>query len=85
MSDEGKLTAERERGHKARQVLDNPVFKETWDRIDANLIAAMSSSTATDEAVLEARKGLIVLRRVRKEIEREFETGNLANIQLGDG
>jgi hypothetical protein len=85
MADETKLAAERERGHKARQVLDNPVFKETWDRIDANLIAAMSSSTATDEAVLEARKGLIVLRRVRKEIEREFETGNLANIQLGDG
>ena len=77
-----KLTQERERGHKARQILDNPVFQDAWSRMDANLVAVMSNPASVDEAVLEARRGLIVLRRLKKEIEREFETGNMANIQL---
>ena len=82
MSDEHQLIRERERGAKAQQILGNEIFQDVWSAMDANLTAAMTSPSATDEAVLEARRGLIILRRVKAEVERVLKTGEMANIQL---
>ena len=82
MSDDHKLIRERERGAKAQQILDNSVFVDVWARMEANLIATMTSPSITDDMATEARKGLIVLRRVKAEIETELKTGQMANLQL---
>ena len=80
--DEHKRIKEREEGDKARQILENPVFVDTWAKMDANLLSRMTDPGADDEVVLEAKRGLVILRRVKSEIERTMQTGQMAVMEL---
>ena len=82
MNNEGQLLKEREQGHRAQQIIDNPLFVETWEKMDARLMRIMSDPSTADDAVLEARRGLIVLRRLKSEIETVLKTGEMASTQL---
>ena len=82
MTDESKLLAERERAHLARQVIDNPVWQDAWTRYEETLKAHMLEPKSTDETVLVARQGILLMKRVRTHIEKAMETGKLAELQL---
>ena len=82
MTDEHKLLIERDRGAKAAQVLDNVIYQDAWARMEANLLATMTAPNTTDDAVLEAKRGLVILTRLQKELKTELETGQLAGMQL---
>lgn len=82
MVDEHALIRERERAHLAQQVIDNPVWQEAWAGFAENLQAHMVAPGTTDEAVLEARRGYLVLQRIRKQFEKAMETGKMAELQL---
>lgn len=82
MTDEHQLIKERERAHLAKQVIENPVWEEAWSHYQDTLRAHMENPEATDDTVLEARKGLIVLNRIRRRIEQAMTTGDMAAMQL---
>ncbi len=74
--------AEVERAHKARMVLENPVYQEAWQFCEDNLLAHITSDETSDEQVLEARKTLKVLKNVKKHLNTIIDTGKMAEIQL---
>ena len=84
MDNDDQLLKEREQGHRAQLIIDNPLFVETWEKMDARLMRIMSDPSTADDAVMEARRGLIVLRRLKSEIETVLKTGEMANIQLDE-
>ena len=82
MKDEDSLIRERNRGSQARAIIDSPLWEESFSVYRNALMEHMASISSTEEAVLEARRGLIALRRIKKHMETIFETGKLANISL---
>lgn len=82
MSDEDALIRERNRAHQARIILDSPLWEESFQLYEDRLREHYESPANTDEIALEARRGLIALRRVRKHMETIFNTGKLADIEL---
>ena len=81
MSDHDRIR-ERERAHQAKNVLENVVYQEAFTHMEGNLMATMQYPKSSDEAVLEARRMLIVLRNVQRHLEEAMQTGILAEIQL---
>lgn len=79
---EHQLIREQERAHLAKQITENPVWEEAWTALTENLRAHMEAPELSDEVVLEARRGLLILKRVREQIERVVNTGKLAQIEL---
>jgi len=82
MTDENALIRERNRGHLAKQVMDNAVYQDVWAKFDANLLATITDGKTPDDRVLEARRGLIILRQIKRQIEKEFQTGLMATAEL---
>lgn len=87
--EEQQLIRERERASKARPMLENPVWSETWEFMEGNLRAHMEAPESDEGTVLEARRMLIAVRRARKHVESIYTTGRMAQISLdslqGDG
>lgn len=71
-----------EQGHYAKQVLDNPLWAQTWENYREALVGRMTDPNSSDEHVLEARSMLIAVDRVRVDLIEALETGNLAFQQL---
>ena len=84
MDDEHQLLTERERGTLAQQIVENPVFMDAWESCADNLRAHMENPSVPDEVVLEARRGLLILNRVRAAVEEAMTTGKMASIQLDE-
>ena len=82
MTDENLLIRERERANLSQQVIDNPVWQEACDRVAKSYRSTMESASATDEAVLDARKSLLLLQQVRRQVETVMQTGKMANLEL---
>jgi len=82
MKDENARIRERERGRLAQLVTDNAVYQQAWADMEANLRAHMESSSSADDTVLEARRMLIALRRLRRTLEDAMTTGKMAEIQM---
>lgn len=80
--DENARRVEVERGHLAKQITDNPLWAETLNGYETALLARMVDPAATDDQALEARKMVVVVRRVRRDIEAILTTGKLALMQL---
>ena len=66
----------------AKAIIENPVWQRVFDGYVENLQAWMEEPGTEDDLVLEARRRLLSLRRVRKDLETALETGKLAEIQL---
>jgi len=82
MKDENARIRERERGRLAQLVTDNAVYQQAWADMETNLRAHMESSSSADDTVLEARRMLIALRRLRRTLEDAMTTGKMAEIQM---
>ena len=80
--DEYKLVAERERAHLAQQIENNPVWQEAWEGFAKNLRGHMEAPESTDEVVLAARQGLLMMKRVRDHIEKAMQTGKMAAFEM---
>lgn len=82
MNDDMKLTRERERGISARRLLEDPLFKEAGDRIDAMLVNEWRSCTDPDR-----RERIWVEMKIHRAYMVHFaavlQTGQLADKQLG--
>jgi len=70
------------RGHHAKQILDNPVWDTTFLGYETSLREWIESPETVSDDVLEARRMLIALRRLRRDIETTMQTGHLAEMQL---
>ena len=80
--DEHKLIRERERAHLAKQIVDNPVWQDAWTVYEETLKAHIFEPKSSDEAVLVARQGILLMKRVKAHIEQAMKTGEMAAIQL---
>ena len=83
--DEEDLRLRREEardGQHAKLILDNPLWQRVYEEAERNLKRFMEEPSTLDEDVLEARRGLIALRRVKKNIETAMTTGDMAVLQI---
>ena len=76
---------ERERGSKARLIIDNPLWDEAWIALDAKLTEAWKSS----QTGMAERRELIYMQlraaaEVRGYVEEILETGQLAEMQIDE-
>lgn len=77
------------RGESARQVLDNPQYREAWTDLEAAYIEALIDlDRADDDAARRLREGVKVLRMVKRHLESTLEAGQVAakdirEIELG--
>lgn len=82
MHDEHLRRQEVERGHRAREILDNPLWKEIWEGYKSTVIAHMTDKNTADEAVIEAKRLLTVVNQIQEDLEEALETGHFALTQL---
>ena len=83
--EEHKRIAERERGNLAKNIIDSPIWDESWQQFEDSLIGGWRM-TRTGEA--ERREMIYAQIRAaefaRKHIEEIFRTGKLAEMQLDE-
>ena len=82
--DEAKRIKERERAGLARQILDNPIWGEAWEKITSNLLGNMEDARLDMESTYEAKRQLLAVRVVRKHLEDLVTTGAMAEKQLAE-
>lgn len=83
--EEPQLRQERERGARARQIIDSPLWDEAWTTLELRLMEAWKSS----QSGMAERRELIYMQlraaaEVRGHIETVLETGQLAEMQLDE-
>jgi len=83
MMDNNKLETERQRGEKAKLLLEEPLFKEAFDLLKEEYQSAMFQTKHNDDDV---RKALWQAYHITDKVENHFktvmETGKLATVQL---
>lgn len=81
--DEHKRIEERERAHLARQITDNPLWADVWERMEALLAEQWAHS---DLGASERRENIYLqlkaARAAKKAIEQILITGEMAEMQL---
>ena len=81
--DNNKLETERQRGEKAKLLLEEPLFKEAFDLLKEEYQSAMFQTKHNDDDV---RKALWQAYHITDKVENHFktvmETGKLATVQL---
>lgn len=83
--DEGARYQERERGAKARQIIDSPLWVEAWTTLETRLTEAWKlSSTGAAERRELIYMQLTAAAEVRGHIETVLETGQLAEMQIDE-
>ncbi len=84
--DELKRRAEVERGARARQILENPLFREAWTEVERSLLEKIVAVPVPDKGGQEHELKLmvLVLRMVRTRIEKWAQTGSLAERELSN-
>jgi len=77
------MTPEQEerRGEEARVVLDNPIYREAFAQIEANIVAKMALQATTAAEAEELRRLMIALRKVRTYLEQVLTTGTMAAME----
>ena len=77
-----KQLTEVKRGEQAAQVLDNPLFKESVDKVREGIIRSMSTSALGDS---ETHNRLVIAMQLLNQIEKQLtdvvQTGKMAAIQ----
>lgn len=85
MNDEqkGKLEKEVKRAEQARQVLQNPVYRDAFLRIKADLLSGFERSTDRQDKVRrEIWRTLKTLDKLQSQLEHTMQTGELARRTL---
>jgi hypothetical protein len=71
------------RGHRARQILDDDLFKEAFETVEGALLAGMRNAAIVDEKLrLRLLDRYEVLHSMRDVLSGFMETGKLATRQL---
>jgi hypothetical protein len=77
-----KQLTEVKRGEQASQVLDNPLFKESVDKVREGIIRSMATSPLGDS---ETHNRLVIAMQLLNQIEKQLmdvmQTGKMAAIQ----
>ena len=83
--EQGKLQQEVSQSNKARQLLDNPLFKESLDQLK-KLYAESLFNTGANESETREKLWLAynVVGKVEQHIKEILDTGKLAKKQLED-
>ena len=83
--EQGKLHQEVSQSHKARQLLDNPLFKESLDKLK-KLYAESLFNTGAKEQDTREKLWLAynIVGKVEQHIQEISDTGKLAKKQLED-
>lgn len=79
------MTADEEirRGEQARLLLENEIFKETFESVESGIINAWRNSPIRDhDGHHELRLMLKLLTDVRRNVETVMQTGKMAKIQI---
>lgn len=79
--DEDGRIKERDRATQARQLIDNPLWQETFKQIEDELMDRLMSAD-TGEVAMGYKDAVNMLKQIKKEFETCLETGKLAAIQL---
>lgn len=71
------------RGQQARELLDNPIYKESWESTEKDLLEAIVMSPQRDKAGREELYTIVrLLRKVRSGFEGAILTGQSASETL---
>lgn len=77
------VAEEQRRGEQAAQVLDNPIYQESWQSVRNGIIAAWETAPIRDkEGHNELKLMLKLLTDVQRNIETVMQTGKMAQIQI---
>lgn len=83
MTDEDKLLAAANRASRAKALLEDPLLKETFERLDAEYVKAWRESDARDD---DARhrlwQAINLIGKVRDHLGIVLANGNLAQAQI---
>ncbi len=79
--DEDGRIKETTRANQARQLIDNPLWQETFKQIEDELMDRLMSAD-NGETAMGYKNALNMLKQIRSEFEKCLETGKLASIQL---
>jgi hypothetical protein len=79
------LEAERFKGHDAKALLDNPLLKEAFFRVEMYLKGnAMACDPDDKDKAARIITSMQLLKGIRREIERMIEDGDIANVQISE-
>ena len=83
--EQGKLQQEVSQSNKARQLLDNPLFKEALDELKKLYAESLFNTGAKEQETREKLwLAVNVLGKVEQHIQQVLDTGKLAKKQLED-
>ena len=83
MADIHDRLTERDRGAKAKQLLENPLWVEAWEKIQSGLIDSWQNSRPDDSARREhIYLQLDAVRAVKRNFEQIVLTGDMAEIAI---
>ena len=80
--DEDDRIEETTRAERARRLIDNPLWKETFKKMEGELMDRLMEAE-TGEVAMGYKNALTMLKQIKQGFETCLETGKLANIQLG--
>jgi ParB-like chromosome segregation protein Spo0J len=70
-------------GHKARQILEDKVFKGAVERIESSLLRGIEQTAFTDEKAREKLcQSYTLLKQLLRDLESVMETGQMAERQI---
>ena len=70
-------------GNRAKNIIDDPIFKDAYDQIEEAIIDKLKSSDLVQEDVIYALVcSLQTHSEGRKQLERVMQTGDLAEAQV---
>jgi hypothetical protein len=78
-----KKAADRDRGERAKRLLEDPLFKEAFEKIDAAIVEGWRTSNGNDH---EGRHNAYLMQRLLKNLKEQFaqivRTGDAAGKEL---
>lgn len=70
------------RGEDAKRILDDPLYRESWDSVEKGLVESLRHVPLTDASLeREIVRSIQLLYRVRAYIEQVMQTGKLVALE----
>ena len=71
------MTIAEQRADAAQRILDEPLFREAFNTVEANIVAKLAMPNSAPEAVQSLHQQLVALHRVRRHLEQVIVTGRM--------
>jgi hypothetical protein len=69
-----------QRAVSAQRILEDPVYRDSFATVEANIVAKLAQPNTTPETVQELHQSLVSLHRVRRYLEQVIVTGRMDEI-----